>query len=135
MSAHCDRDLHNAITSALADFSLVEDAVTNWSNLSTEVLKIFISEQALTLEEVKEIVHNRIITLGKKSLMAQCHQYSDTATSHHALAYALKYGAFTAQEEHLLRCDHGETKEDFINQYAIGLKERIIEQLLDKENT
>lgn len=131
MSTDYANAIREATMQAVSQIGLVEDVVVGFEKNHQNFLATIMQERVLSREDLEDLVHARIVTLGKRVLNTQSKEYSSPTFSHHALAYCLFCGELTAEEEALVRYDHGESKNEFMIRYAArDFLEHVIAQLV-----
>ena len=118
-------------TIRLSDYMLF---VSDWTDDLAQILATALTLGVVDRTWIMELIHRRIIELGKTCLR-QCARghYADYVSSPEALAYGLVHDVFGEVPEKLIRYDHGDNRSSFIKTYhKPNLPEIIFDQLLPK---
>lgn len=104
---------------------------SSWDRRRIKVLNFLIQEDIITQIQLLEAVDFLLKKVGRSCYEEHRNggQYPDHTVSPQAFAYALKHGELSFKEARIIKFDHGETQQSFVESYLHAIEYSIMRQL------
>lgn len=103
----------------------------SWEKRRTKVLNFLINEDIITHAQLLEAIDVLLKRVGRSCYEEHRNggQYPDHTSSPQAFAYALKHGELSFKEARIIKFDHGETQQSFVESYLGAIEYSVMRQL------